>query len=190
MRADGYDSSREVWRALSEEPNTAVVSASLVPSGSGAQNGGSGAPFELSGFNREDRTVPDDTYVLVENPQTHKTERLRVIGVLETTATDIATVATSEATLQKLAGAPVPPQRYVFRLDEGVDATKTARALEAAFVANGLQATVVANEVRSGAESSMMMYYLLTGFMGLGLLAASPPSGSSRPARSSKGASR
>ncbi len=170
MRADGYDSSREVWRALSEEPNTAVVSASLVPSGSGAQNGGSRAPFELSGFNREDRTVPDNTYVLVENPQTHKTERLRVIGVLETTATDIATVATSEATLQKLAGAPVPPQRYVFRLDEGVDATKTARALEGAFVANGLQATVVAEEVRSGAESSMMMYYLLTGFMGLGLL--------------------
>src|ERR687889_306404 len=40
MTAAGYDSSREVWRALAENPNTAVVAWSLVPSKSDPQSGG------------------------------------------------------------------------------------------------------------------------------------------------------
>ena len=58
----------------------------------------------------------------------------------------------------------------MFRLEDGVSAAETARALEKAFVASGLQASVVAEEVRSGAEASLMINNLLTGFMGLGLL--------------------
>ena len=170
MTAEGYDSSREVWRALEEDPNTAVVSASLVPSKTSSQDGGAAAPFQFEGFYKEDGTIPEDTYVRVENPQTGESEKLRVIGVLEQTATDITAVATSKATLEELAGAPVPPQTHVFRLEDGVGAADAAKSLEKSFVASGLQASVVAEEVRSGAESSMMMFNLLTGFMGLGLL--------------------
>ena len=170
MTAEGYDSSREVWQELREEPNTAVVSASLVASKSATQDGEVGAPFQFEGFYKEDRTIPEDTYVYVEDPQTGESEKLRVIGVLEATATDITAVATSKATLEELAGAPVPPQTYMFRLEDGVGAADAAGALEKAFAASGLQASVVAEEVRSGAEFSIIMFNLFTGFMGLGLL--------------------
>ena len=170
MTAEGYDSSREVWQELREEPNTAVVSASLVASKSATQDGEVAAPFQFEGFYKEDRTIPEDTYVYVEDPRTGESEKLRVIGVLEQTATDITAVATSKATLEELAGAPVPPQTYMFRLEDGVGAADAAGALEKAFAASGLQASVVAEEVRSGAEFSIIMFNLFTGFMGLGLL--------------------
>ena len=51
-----------------------------------------------------------------------------------------------------------------------MSAAETARSLERAFVASGLQASVVAEEIRSTAGFSMTMFNLLTGFMGLGLL--------------------
>jgi putative ABC transport system permease protein len=170
MTAEGYDSSREVWQTLREAPNTAVVSASLVASKTSSQDGEAAAPFQLEGFYKEDRTIPEGTYVYVEDPQTGESEKLRVIGVLEQTATDITAVATSKATLEELAGAPVPPQTYMFRLEDGVGAADAARTLEKAFAASGLQASVVAEEVRSGAEFSIIMFNLFTGFMGLGLL--------------------
>jgi putative ABC transport system permease protein len=58
----------------------------------------------------------------------------------------------------------------MFRLEDGVGAADAAGALEKAFAASGLQASVVAEEVRSGAEFSIIMFNLFTGFMGLGLL--------------------
>jgi putative ABC transport system permease protein len=170
ITAVGYDSSREVWRELREEPNTAVVSASLVASRTSSQDGEAEAPFQFEGFYKEDRTIPENTYVYVEDPRTGESEKLRVIGVLEQTATDITAVATSKATLEELAGAPVPPQTYMFRLEDGVGAADAAGALEKAFAASGLQASVVAEEVRTGAEFSIIMFNLITGFMGLGLL--------------------
>ena len=118
MTAEGYDSSREVWQELKEEPNTAVVSASLVASKSATQDGEVAAPFQFKGFYKEDRTIPEGTYVYVEDPRTGESEKLRVIGVLEQTATDITAVATSKATLEELAGGSgpatdihVPPRR-------------------------------------------------------------------------------
>ena len=134
------------------------------------QAGGAKPPFEFEGFYREDKTIPQDTYVRVENPQTGGSERLRVIGVLEQTATYSTEVVTSKTTLDEFAGVPVAAQSYMFRLANGVSAADTVKSLEKEFSASGLQANVVAEEVRSGAEASLMINNLLTGFMGLGLL--------------------
>ncbi len=69
-----------------------------------------------------------------------------------------------------IAEAPVPSQTYMFRLEDGVGAADAVKSLEKEFSASGLQASVVAEEVRSGAEFSIIMFNLLTGFVGLGLL--------------------
>jgi putative ABC transport system permease protein len=58
----------------------------------------------------------------------------------------------------------------MFRLNDGVDAEITAKALEATFVENGMQAEVMAEEIRDNAGSSLMINNLFQGFMGLGLL--------------------
>ena len=48
-----------------------------------------------------------------------------MIGVLEDTASSYAgNVMTSERTLDAIAGAPVPPQSYVFRLEDGTTCSR------------------------------------------------------------------
>jgi putative ABC transport system permease protein len=166
-----YDSAREVWTALQEEPNTAVISATLAPARTNFAVGAPEPPIKLSGFYQEDAALPDDLYIRVEDPRSGRTRDLRVIGVLEDTATSYAgNVMTSGRTLEAIAGAPVPPQSYVFRLEDGVSAAATAEDLEKGFVRSGLQAHDIGREIRDSASASSILNYLLTGFMGLGLL--------------------
>ncbi|MBM3933697.1 MAG: ABC transporter permease [SAR202 cluster bacterium] len=67
-------------------------------------------------------------------------------------------------------GGPVPARQHVFRLAEGTDPERFARAIEAGLIENGVQAISVPQEVREDAGSSRMMDTLLQGFMGLGLI--------------------
>jgi putative ABC transport system permease protein len=76
----------------------------------------------------------------------------------------------SQDTLNALVSREVPPDNYMFRLKEGVDAKATAKALEAAFLEHGMQGVVIADEIRETASANRMMNTLLEGFMGLGLV--------------------
>ena len=62
------------------------------------------------------------------------------------------------------------PQSYVFRLEDGVSAAATAEDLEKGFVRSGLQAHDIGQEIRDSVSANSILNYLLTGFMGLGLL--------------------
>ena len=173
LTAPGYDSPEEVWTALREEPDTAVISYFLAPSEAGGVNFGDGQ-LELSGFFVEDEELPRDLFIEVEEPGTGEVRELRVIGVAEDTAyypfTFGGEVVTSQATVDDLAGGPVPAQSYLFDLEEGVGAAATARKLESGFVANGLQTTVLAEEIESQNAVNDIIQNLFTGFLALGLL--------------------
>jgi len=171
MTAEGYDSPREVWQALQEEPGTAVVSAFLVPAKVDYSMGGPSPDFMLEGFFIEDETLPDDVYIQAQDPRTGDEQRLHVIGVLDQSAFYAGGgIITSQDTVNILLDETVPPLAYMFRLKEGADAEATARALEARFLEHGMQAEVMADEIREGARIGVMMNNLLQGFMGLGLV--------------------
>jgi len=113
----------------------------------------------------------EEVDILVQAPRTGNEQSLRVIGVLEQSAFYAGGgIITSQATLDILLDEPVPPLTYMFRLKEGLDAKATAKALEARFLEHGMQAEVMADEIREGARIGMMMNNLLQGFMGLGLV--------------------
>jgi putative ABC transport system permease protein len=164
-----YDTANEVWTALRTEKDTAVISSDLAPSRSNFV-GDEEPPIKLSGFYGEDPTLPDDLYIQVEDPQTGKTRNLRVIGVLEDTAFFAPGVTSSRATVDDLAGSPLPAQSYQFRLADGVDSVAVAKDLEKAFAQNGLQAVAIKKEIEDGSASQGLFNNLLMGFMGLGLL--------------------
>ncbi|QIN83889.1 FtsX-like permease family protein [Rubrobacter tropicus] len=168
--AKEYDTSEEVWTALREEENTAVISAELAPTRSDTTFAGPPPSLELSGFYGEDATLPDDLFVTVEDSQSGRTRDLRVIGVLEDSAFFASGMLTSKATLDDLAGSPLPAQGYQFRLADGADAGAVVKDLEKAFAENGLQAVSVEREIRDGSASQGLFNNLLMGFMGLGLL--------------------
>ena len=60
--------------------------------------------------------------------------------------------------------------RYFLRLAEGADARATANAIESAFSRSGLQATLLKEQLAESRSSINSIFYLLQGFMGLGLL--------------------
>lgn len=165
-----YDTTGEVWTALQKEENTAVISAELAPTRENFALGGPPSSIELSGFYGDDPALPDDLYIKAEDPESGKTRDLRVIGVMEDSAFFAPSVMTSKATLDGLAGSPIPAQSYQFKLADGVDAGATVKDLEQAFAENGLQAVAVEQEIRDGSATQSLFNNLLMGFMGLGLL--------------------
>jgi putative ABC transport system permease protein len=167
----GYGSAREVWKALQTAKDTAVISSDLAPSRNVSTFGSSAEPrVELTGFYGEDAYLPDDLYLHVKDPESGKTKNLRVIGVLESSAYFAGDVVTSQRSLGSLASRPVLAQTYYFDLGGGVSAATTAKTLEKEFAQNGLQTQVTAQVIRDNDATRRIVFLLLRGFMGLGLV--------------------
>ena len=169
--AGGYGSDRGVWDALQTEQDVAVISSSLAPQRNASTFGPSvEPPVKLTGFYADDESLPDDLYLRVEDPESGRTRELRVIGVLESSASFAGQIVTSQKTLEGLAGRPVPPQSYYFDLADGTNAAATARTLEKDFAQNGLQTELTAEVIRDSDATRRIVFLLLRGFMGLGLV--------------------
>jgi putative ABC transport system permease protein len=169
--AKGYGSAREVWKALQTEEGTVVISSDLAPSRNVSTFGPAVEPsVKLTGFYREDESLPDELYLRVQNPDSGKMRDLRVIGVLESSAYFAGDIVTSQGTLDSLAGRTVPPQTYYFGLGSGTDAAAKATTLEKAFARNGLQTQVTAQMIRDNDATRRIVFLLLRGFMSLGLV--------------------
>jgi len=171
MTARGYGSSRDVWEALQTEKDTVVISGDLAPSRNISTFGSSAEPpVKLTGFYVEDANLPDDLYLHVKDPDSGKTRDLRVIGVLGSSAYFAGDVVTSQDTLDSLSDRTVPPQTYYLDLKDGVDASAAAKTLEKNFAKNGLQTQVTAQMIRDNDATRRIVFVLLRGFMGLGLV--------------------
>ena len=168
-RADGYGSDRRVWQAIRRHPGLAVVDGAVAPRRSN-WNFGAAPPFHLSGFYLEDehfRPVRVD----VRDPQTGRRLRLTVIGVLSDTAPlEMAGISTSQRTLTAAFGARAQPTVYLFALRHGADPVATAKHLESAFLADGMQADALSTLLSDAVASSLTFDRLIMAFMGLGLI--------------------
>ena len=172
MKAKGYRNDRAVWRALSDEPDTVVVSAMMVPARLTSSFGGmSEGILQFKGFWREDKVLPR-TYLEVANPITGAIHKLKVIGVLEQAAVTTGSLAiSSRRTLNGLfMGREIPPQTFLVKTKPGIDPSQAARRLEAGFLDYGMQAEVMGEEIVSMSDTMIVVVDLLTGFMGLGLI--------------------
>jgi putative ABC transport system permease protein len=169
MMAEDYNSPKEVWQALQEEPGTIVVSSILVPTKVNYAMGDPTLDFQLEGFFIEDEILPA-VFIQAQDPLTGSEQRLHVIGVLDQQAFYASMVITSQDTVNSLLSRSVPPLSYMFMLEDDVDAETTAKALELAFVEHGMQAVAIAEELREFSSVNSMINNLLMGFMGLGLL--------------------
>ncbi len=166
----GYGSAREVWEALQSEEDTAVISSGLAPVRNASSFGDVEPPVKLSGFYADDEALPDDLYLQVKDPDSGNTRDLRVIGVLESSASFAGQIVTSQETLDGLAGRTVPTQTYYFDLGSGANASAVAGALEKHFAGSGLQTQVTAEMIRDSDATRRIVFLLLRGFMGLGLV--------------------
>ena len=167
--ARGYESGRDVWNAMRAKPGLAIVDSLVVPR---RENFNFGVPpdFRLSGFYLEDGTF-DPVPIAVRDPQTGKTVRLTVIGVLkDSVAVTMYGISTSQRALAGTFGDRVRPTTFHLSVPPNADAEAVATDLEAAFVSNGLEAQAMSDLLHDAVATSWTFNRLILAFMGLGLL--------------------
>ena len=167
--ADGYRSAEDVWRAVASRPGLAVVDAFVAPRRDN-YNLGVVPDFRVSGFYLEDgrfTPVPVD----VRDPQTGRTLRLTVIGVLNDAIPEsLIGISTSQSTLSKALGERAHPTVYWLGLRDNAEPHAIAAEIESAFLANGLEAEPLEETLEDATASSQTFNYIVLGFMGLGLI--------------------
>jgi len=169
--ATGYETQEDVWKAVREDSNLAVVDSLVVPSREGFSD--DEIPFELEGLFYEDDTMePID--IEVREPRTGQLIQLTVIGVMDR-LTDafgqlgIGMIA-SRTELDEAIPFKIPTTTYRFKAADGVDVDLLSKNLESAFRENGMESDVLADLVDDIASANRAFNYLFTSFMGLGLL--------------------
>jgi putative ABC transport system permease protein len=173
IMAPGYESARDVWLALRDNHGLAVISADAVPAAS-SMGMSFGGMFTLEGIDQSDKEMsPIEVQVRRTIPGADGTEaiekNLTIIAVLKTVSLNYG-VYTSHQTVDEASPFPIPITTYLFKLSDGVNAGDTADALKSAFLANGMQADAIADQLKESNRISYIINSLLTGFMGLGLV--------------------
>ncbi|MEU3017587.1 FtsX-like permease family protein [Nocardiopsis sp. NPDC007018] len=168
LRADGLDTSEEVWDELRRSPNTAVVSAAMIPSDSAAFVGG-GGDLELEGVDVLDDHLPANLRLEVTAPDGGRTT-LRVIGVVDRSAAYLGDVVTSSEGLSRVTGRDSVPANWFVRAQDPDGAARLEVALQRALMDHGVTTTPMREEVEFQASSNGVVQWLLMAFMGFGLV--------------------
>ena len=125
--------------------------------------------FRLSGFYFEEGFDPIPVEIL--DKQTGSRTTLTVIGILKDTAPlEMVGISASEETLINAFPGRIRPTIHYFALAPGVDPDDAAAGLEAAFVANGLDAESIQQVVDDAIAANLTFNRLVQGFLGLGLI--------------------
>jgi putative ABC transport system permease protein len=165
-----YGSPRAVWQALRDNPNLAVVDDLVAPKREHFDFGNPAPDFQLEGFFLEDGTFKA-TPIVVRDPQTGDEHKLTVIALLRDVVPQyMIGVTTSQRFIEQDFPDQATPVAHLIRLHPGTDVKATADNLESTFLANGLEATVLRDELSDIVSLNKTFNYLIQGFIGLGLI--------------------
>jgi len=163
-RARQYADDAAVWEALRTTPGLAVIDAFAI------SEGGFGGPeFHIEGFD-ETAEVMDQLALKLRDPTSGKPVDLILIGIIDYGASvNFFGLYTSEQTFTEAFGEPEFSRFYV-QVQPGVDPGDTAKAIESALVTTGAQAVSIKDQIEEQQATFSSFFYLIQGFMGLGLL--------------------
>jgi putative ABC transport system permease protein len=165
-RARGYEDDAAVWEAVRTNPGLAVVDATVV---GGGGFGGEGLEFHLEGVKDTDK-VMDPPTLEIRDPASKRTASVKLIGIVNFGASNnFFGLYVSKATFKEVFGPPHFSRFYV-QLQPGTNSGKMAKAIEAALVTQGAQADSLKDMIEEQQATSNSFFYLIQGFMGLGLL--------------------
>jgi putative ABC transport system permease protein len=168
--AKGYDSPAAVWQALKSDPHLAVVDAIPAPRRDNFSVAAPVADFALEGFFIEDSSF-EPIPVRVRNESTGTETEVRIIGVLkEVVPPYMIGITTSQRLVDDVFTGQTAPSTHLLRIREGADAQQVADDLEAAFLANGVEATSLEEELGDVVALNETFNYIVQGFLGLGLI--------------------
>jgi putative ABC transport system permease protein len=173
VRAKGYNSDREVWDALAEDPTLAVIDS--LPVFVGQQGGGGGGfggtpLFYVSGVDTGNPVMePVEIEARLPGMPDAPPVKVKIVGVLDSLANYTGLYVSNELA-QQISPAPIPATTYFFRAGPGEDVQELRRALGSAFLENGLEPVVIEDQLRQQQAVGNTLNGLLQGFMALGLV--------------------
>ena len=168
--AEGYGPTKEdVWQALRDNPNLAVVGYFAVGDSGQEDFSASTSSFRIDGVSVEDKTMsPIDVEIL--EPQTNSRVDYTVIGVLNLVADTDGSMIVNKQSIDRSLPFAVPVTTYRFRTATGVNAKEASRTLEASFLENGAEAVTLKEVIDEAVAVNNAFNNLLIGFMGMGLI--------------------
>ncbi|MGD9101847.1 MAG: FtsX-like permease family protein, partial [Anaerolineae bacterium] len=172
LLADGYDSPREAWLALRDNPNLAIVDSFAVPSRGSFSYVIGGPRFRIKGVYLEDERM-DPIPVQILDPETGREFDIHIIGVMDQGPLFRAGIFVSQQAWLDGTGQVAHPGTYSIKLADGVAVKETGQALESAFLEHGLEAYSILEEIQQERGMNDAMMGLIQGFMGLGLAVGS-----------------
>ncbi len=163
--ARGYDAPEQVWAALQADPTLAVIDGYSVDRGGDPTFQRNEDAFIVSSVRATDRVF--DAVTIDITGRDGVAREFTVIGVLGSAPSFYGALMSAEAAANL---GYDTANRYFLRLAEGADARATANVIESSFSRSGLQTSLPKEELAESRSSINSVFYLLQGFMGLGLL--------------------
>jgi putative ABC transport system permease protein len=163
--ARGYTSPEAVWQAVQADPGLVVIDGfSLDRTGDPTFQADADA-FRIASIQASDSTFDPVTIMLTGRDGVARP--FTVIGTLGTAPAFYGAIM-NEAAAQSLGFTTA--NRYFIRLPQGADVRAAANAIESALSESGVQTTLIKQELAEGRSSVQSVFYLVQGFVGLGLL--------------------
>jgi putative ABC transport system permease protein len=163
--AEGYDTPEQVWVALENDSSLIIIDNFSIDR--------SGAP----GYQKDENTFYIDSIGASDTVfepinisiigQNGIVKDKTVIGVLRT-APNFYGAMMSSAAAAELGSAE--PTRYFLRFPQESDVRTYARSIESSFAQKGVQTILIKEQLEDSRASTRGIFYLIQGFVGLGLL--------------------
>ena len=166
--AEGYGPTpRDVLESMKADPTLAIAGGWLLPNeGDLAREGDEPRLFGALHYGS---TVMEPVSLDVRESRTGIQRSVTVIGVFDRFHANAFRILGSKALVDEALPFPIPLTNYRFRLADGADAKDTSKALELAFLENGMQTEVFSETVEEENAAGEAFFRLFTGFMALGL---------------------
>ena len=168
--AEGYGTTKEeVWKAVKDNPNLAVIDVFALPSEQGGGFNIGGPTFRVEGLYFEDEEM-EPIEVEIREPRSGAIAKVTIIAVMDTLADQQGVLMFPKTVLDGISPEPLPITTYRIKLAEGADAEAVSDALDEAFIENGLSTWILAEDIEEERSASEGINLLLQGFMASGLL--------------------
>jgi putative ABC transport system permease protein len=163
--ARGYESAAAVWAAVQNDPTLVVIDDFSVDRGGDPTSQRNDDAFAVRSISASATTF--DAVPVIITGADGVAREFTIVGVVSSAPTFFG------ATMNAAAAASLgyeQPNRYFLRLPDGADARASANAVESAFSRSGLQTSLPKEELEASRASVRSIFYLIQGFIGLGLL--------------------
>lgn len=160
-RARGFDSDDAAWQAVANDPSLVIVDPNTLVGTGFVQ-------AFIHGLEPDSQDFEPISLVLL-NPLTGRQITVRVVGVIEMgTSVSYGAIHASSATLEQAFGAP-HLRRFFVKTTPDSDNEEVARQIESSLLSVGAQAESLRDQVDEVTATQTSFFYLMQGFMGLGL---------------------